>query len=133
MAVKLYLPIRTVDDLKRWAEHRLKRNIAMAKKAKINAELAKDADRRLKNTKPDIYMYNDADRPIMVIGGGQYFRQELKEMAMKRAERPFLPNGQRNPKPNPMDTLHTIVDKQRRNAVGHTVFHIKSNPLSKEK
>jgi len=122
-----------MDDLKRWAEMRIKRNMALATKAKRDAELAKDADKRLQDTKPDLYVYNDADRPIVVIGGGQYFRQELKEMAMKRAERPFLPNGPRNPKPRPMDTIHTIVDKQRRNAVGHTVFHIQSNPISKEK
>lgn len=131
MAPRLYLPLNDKAQLRRWLERKIQRNLALAERARIAREQAPD-DYKLRDTKPAIYEYNEADRPIVVIGAGQHYRQDMREMAMRRAERPFLPNGPKNPKPHPLLTLRTAVDKRKRAETGLKVFHIANNPIGKE-
>ena len=133
---KLMVPLSSLTPEKQraWARKQMAKIEAMAKAERElkqrRLEWANDPRRR--DEKPMLIVHQAGDRPIVVVGAGQHYRQELKEIAMKRAEAPMFRNGRRNVQPNPFETLRTAADMRVRESIGLKVFHIKNNPLGKD-
>lgn len=140
MSDGLYLPLSalTADQVKRFAEHRINRNLRHVKRVQERAERAfvRAINPRTNDERPAIYLHKDGPYPLIVIGAGVERLGAMKELAVRRAERPMFdntPNGEpRHKRPHPLDALRGAVEVYKRNLTGTRVFHIRQNPLAKE-
>lgn len=125
----------TPDQKKRWAERQIKKLVKMAsdqKEAKERKLEIENSPKR-RDTKPVLYLHEEADRPIIVVGSRSQFLEDLKDIARRRAEEPFLRNPDKFKRPHPMDTLRTILDMKQREKKGIKVFGPNgSNIINKE-
>ena len=131
----LLVPLNTLSPEKQRAYYRkhLQKIEDRARVEKAQRERMAEAvdSKEYWDRKPTLYVHNEGDRPIVVVGGGHTTRAELREIAMRRAERPQFPNGRRIVQPDPWLTLKTAAEQKLRDSIGLKVFHIKNNPLAK--
>ncbi|MCC6191384.1 MAG: hypothetical protein IT318_20365 [Anaerolineales bacterium] len=129
----LILPTWYVDVLRR----RKAQIRAMAEQKRREADPAyqEERDRKLKDTKPVMYAdTRDRHRPVLVVGGGGMWREDMKEKALRLLEKP---NPARDPEMgmhgrNLREDVWTATDRRRRALRGARTFHIKNNPVSQK-
>ena len=131
-----YVPLSSLshDQFRRWVDRRIKQNMEMAKRERERRERTLDEEIRLRDTKPLIYVSKDGEWPIVVVGAGQVYRNDLKEMAERRREKARYRTDDGLPRikfPDPNVTLRTAVDQFNRGAIGLKVFHIPGNPCAR--
>lgn len=134
MSHHLIVPLAalTPDQRQRWLTKQMQKVEAMAQRERDRRAELEDTDyhKSLRNTKPLIYVDKHPDWPIVVVGGGAMFREDMREMARKRRDYPRYKEGRpRVQFPDPNETLRTIVDQHKRDRVGMRTFHIPNNPL----
>ena len=138
--VPLYLPEWTVykEKLKRLEgmnrSGQLLEGLIRQEKQKQLPGYQEEVDRQLKDTKPEMYKDNsDPNRPVIVVGAGTAWREDLKDLARRTKEKP-------GPKKDPkwrkkFDVINDIDrnDQFRKDfRTKKTVFHVPNNPLTKE-
>ena len=128
----IYRPLHTLtlDEIKRFAEAQLKRNLKLAAQQQLQAEIREEQEKGLRDTRPLFYLdQEDPEWPILMIGGGE-FRGDLADHARKRRERPRFQHER--PVRDPNVALRQAVDMRFRSLHGVRTFHIPNNPLAKE-
>jgi len=132
----LYVPLSSLthDQFRRWVDRRIKQNLEMAKREKERRERTLEQEIQLRDTKPVLYVSKDNDWPIVVVGAGKVYYNDLKEMAMKRRDRARYNTSDGLPRvkfADPNVTLRTAVDQYNRGMIGLKVFHIPNNPCAR--
>ena len=132
MSHHLYIPLASLspDTRKRWLASQLKKIEKMADDQKRALEIKVDNESKLKDTKPLLYVHKDADWPIVVVGAGQSWYNDLVDLAKKRGEQDRFKTHQPTKRPHPLVTLDTLLDKYNRSVRKTRTFHIKNNPIS---
>lgn len=127
----LYVPLSalTPDQRKRWVERQMQKNIERGRQEIERREKAAEREHAARDTKPMMYVDDSSDHPIVIFGGGQHWYNDLKDLAARKREQEWTA-PERLKQPDPMLTLRTVLDRQKREAVGMKVFHISNNPIS---
>ncbi len=111
--------------------HRIAMELAEKERRKKDTAFQEDQNRSLRNTKPVAYMDDsDPDRPVMVVGAGTEWREDLRELAFRTKEKP-------DPKKNPihreradiLNRLDMMAEANKWRKTGRSaVWHITNNP-----
>jgi len=118
-----------VPDHVAYQEH-MKRAAKLIEQRMEQQRLEKDAgfvyerDQKLKDTKPDLIIdRTDPARAIVVVGAGEHWREDLKDMAKRKREQenPLPHLSKRNRLINDLDRQGEMVKAARK---GQRVFHI---------
>ena len=129
----IYLPNSASGQeylVKKNLERILKKIQAMPEEKRKEAERQILAERERINTKPEAIVETVNGRPIVVVGAGQHWDEDLRDVARRRGEREMFDKGRKFTPLHPMETMKIALDKYNRQSVGLTVHHIKNNPIS---
>lgn len=111
-----------------------KRLIAYVKhreRMKKDPEYRADYERRMRDTKPLMYMDTDTrNRPVIVVGGKGMWYNDMKDLAQRLKEKPDP--AKELPRRDVKADVATAIDRRLRGSRGTTVFHIKNNPCRSE-
>ena len=128
----LYLPQNVAAELKtkKQIEVQLKRIDNMIATDARKKQMKEEWEKRKRETKPLAITQMVNGRPIVVVGAGTMWHDDMVDLAKRRGETEMFQNGRAFTPLHPMEALRIAKDKWDRQQRGTSVFHIKNNPIS---
>ena len=130
---KIWLPTWVAENL--W-EKRRQEVIQMAKQKRLEADpgYQYERERSRKDAKPLVFRdgRTDTHRPVIIVGGGGMWYEDMKDMARRAREKPNPKDDPYRVRRDPKVDVAESLDRRYRQSRGTRTFHIPNNPLVKE-